>query len=161
MIIFCMISRWAVPSFAYIPALYLNVCRWLPLRRDRIAMSGNPLHNARAHRTAAFFRSRAGIDHRLPYVAFRAPPPYLLMAPYRHLLRRERRVQFRIPLRRDIRLQRCQVIEPRQHFLPRAIRTAAFARRPVGYRRAIGMPKVAAPPDPPIAAWRNGFRRQR
>lgn len=86
---------------------------------------------SRANRAAAPLRPRPGVHHRAPDMPLAALPPDFSPASAGHVLRRERRVQFRVPLRRDLRLQRRKVIEPSHHPPARAIGAAILPRCPM------------------------------
>ena len=83
---------------------------------------------------------------RLIRVALGAEPPDLAVAVRGDLLRRERGVKRRVPLRREPRLSRGQIVEAREHGLARAVR-AARALHPGRHPRLPYMAARAAPPD--------------
>ena len=86
-------------------------------------------------------------DDRLELMPQRTAPPHAAVAVRRDVLRRERRVLFRVPLLREPRVGRCEVVFPRVYALARTVRAAGAsgARR---YARPPLVPVRAAPPDP-------------
>ena len=83
-------------------------------------------HSARAHRTARPLRAGAGIDGRAPHMSHRALPPHPSPAPTGHILRRQSSVERRMPLRGDVRIQRCQIVISLQHRLSSTNRASAL-----------------------------------
>ena len=87
-------------------------------------------------------------------------PPDLSVAPRCHHFRCKRAVERRVPFLCHRWLERCEVIEPRQHLAVRAVGAAAAALRPVRYYSAVGVSLFAPPPDAPGGVWGYGLRRQ-
>ncbi len=102
----------------------------------------------------------AGIDDGFPGVVFRAAPPDLAAAAGRDLGGGQGAVQGGVPLGRDGRVERRQVVEARQDFPARTVGAAAVASRAVGYRRAVAVAPVTEPPDPAVGAFCHLVRRQ-
>ena len=96
--------------------------QWFPCRsRTGISISSPfyiaPLCSSGADRAAVFLRTGAGVNRRFPTVAGQAFPPDLLMAACCHHLRRQRPVQFRIPLRGKAWLDSRKIVKPGSTFL--------------------------------------------
>ena len=87
-------------------------------------------------------------------------PPDLSTAPHSHHFRRECAVERRVPFLCHRRVERCEVIEPRQHLAVRAVGAATAALRPVRDYSAVGVSLFAPPPDAPVGVWGYGLRRQ-
>ena len=87
-------------------------------------------------------------------------PPDLSVAPRCDHFRRERAVERRVPFLCHRRVERCEVIEPRQHLAVRAVGAATVALRPVRYHSAVGVSLFTPPPDAPVGVWGYSFRRQ-
>ena len=102
---------------------------------------------ARANGTPAAAEACAGVDARLPNVAFRALPPYLFVTAKRYVGGGQRTVERRIPLPCHVGLQGLQIIESRHDLTPCAIGAAGvkLSRAGIG-RRLIAMPFFAFPP---------------
>ena len=87
-------------------------------------------------------------------------PPDLSMAPCCHHFRRERAVERWVPFLCHRRVERCEVIEARQHLSVGAVRAATAALRPVRDHSTVGVSLFALPPDAPVGVWGYGLRRQ-
>ena len=116
--------------------------------------------SACADGTAAALLASSGINGRLPDMAESTLPPDLSMAPHSHHFWRERAVERRVPFLCHRRVERCEVIEPRQRLAVRAVGAATAALRPVRYHSTVGVSLFAPPPDAPVGVWGDVLRRQ-
>lgn len=117
-----------------------------------------PLCPTGADRTAVLLRTGAGVNRRFPTVAGRAFPPDLLMAACRHHLRRQRPVQFRIPLRGKAWLDSRKIVKAGKHFLVCTIRAFRLVTDSVRNGRTEGMSLFAAPPYAAVGRGRYRIR---
>ena len=125
-----------------------------------ISLPARAADPSRAHRTAAFALAGAGKNRRLPHMPLGTAPPHAAMAASRDPLGRQRSVERRVPLCRDLGRPRCQVVESRQHLMSRAIRAAAPSRGAGGNNSRIGMPLFTYPPHFAVGTRRHLLRRQ-
>ena len=114
---------------------------------------GRPMLSAdlpRAHRAPAVLGAGAGIDHRLPHMVFRAPPPDFLVAARRDHLGGEAAVEGRVPFRRHHGVPGGQVVEPRQDLAAGAVGAVA-ALGPGTDGSPPAVPQPAPPPGHAVA----------
>ena len=117
---------------------------------------------ARAYRTAAGPPPRrpAG-DGAVPHMSLGTNPPGSFSRPRRYHIRRQVPVQRGMPLRRQFRGKRGQIVLTGQHRSPGTDRAPTVRSGPRGDRSLPGVSSPALPPDPLFRARQHLLRRQR
>ena len=107
-----------------------------------------------AHRTFAA-QSCPCVDLGFPFVPSRAKPPHCFLGAVYDLIRCERSIFLRMPLRGNIRNGRGKVIKTSEHFSTCAIRAVKASQRSIGNQHLVRMPLCTAPPCAAPASARH------